>query len=595
MMPANGQKAAGSSISNLFGGFNQKLNALNNTGSRELSSTWDDSSMLPGHAPPNAAAAPTKGSNSLFTGLCDALNQHQQSLVQDGTYEVADEYVIQFAPAALGDATVTPPGAIVYGGTANQDPNTASAKLDPKTDAVNTNSQTWQVLAGTQIVQFIDQVMRGSSYIRDQQKAQIDADGKQVKSNPNSDITAWYKISVQATQLKYDNKRRSNAYRMTYVINTYAINQMGSPYFNDSKYRGAHKAYSYWFTGANTQVLNYEQEYNAAYYTTLTNDAGALVSAPPTGQDQFSKTFMATSEVRGQGQPGYVNNPADSAAAFLYSITDFQTVRLKIVGDPAWLQQGEIAVGVNAPTFNFTPFNTDGTINFDSSEVVFTLSFNRPTDYNFNTGVMDVNATNKIPQQNFAYMANSCKNTFSKGQFTQELIGSLLPLSTAANPRAAANGRVAAPAAPTASGSRSITSNSGNGYQDEASQNADGNGASAPSGYQNEEQQNADNGPPTPQPASPPGAPNSDGSIVGGSDTPPPKIDTNSPIQANAEETAAVQAYVAAGGTFPRGTGPITSGPLYDAVLSAKSSLAARQQASAVNTTPPQLIAKDDS
>ena len=595
MMPANGQKAAGSSISNLFGGFNQKLNALNNTGSRELSSTWDDSSMLPGHAPPNAAAAPTKGSNSLFTGLCDALNQHQQSLVQDGTYEVADEYVIQFAPAALGDATVTPPGAIVYGGTANQDPNTASAKLDPKTDAVNTNSQTWQVLAGTQIVQFIDQVMRGSSYIRDQQKAQIDADGKQVKSNPNSDITAWYKISVQATQLKYDNKRRSNAYRMTYVINTYAINQMGSPYFNDSKYRGAHKAYSYWFTGANTQVLNYEQEYNAAYYTTLTNDAGALVSAPPTGQDQFSKTFMATSEVRGQGQPGYVNNPADSAAAFLYSVMDFQTVRLKIVGDPAWLQQGEIAVGVNAPTFNFTPFNTDGTINFDSSEVVFTLSFNRPTDYNFNTGVMDVNATNKISKQNFAYMANSCKNTFSKGQFTQELIGSLLTLSTAANPRAAANGRVAAPAAPTASGSRSITSNSGNGYQDEASQNADGNGASAPSGYQNEEQQNADNGPPTPQPASPPGAPNSDGSIVGGSDTPPPKIDTNSPIQANAEETAAVQAYVAAGGTFPRGTGPITSGPLYDAVLSAKSSLAARQQASAVNTTPPQVIAKDDS
>jgi len=33
---------------------------------------------------------------------------------------------------------------------------------------------------------------------------------------------------------------------------------------------------------------------------------------------------------------------------------------------------------------------------------------------------------------------------------------------------------------------------------------------------------------------------------------------------------------------------------LYDAVLSAKSSLAARQQASAVNTTPPQVIAKDD-
>ena len=185
------------------------------------------------------------------------------------------------------------------------------------------------------------------------------------------------------------------------------------------------------------------------------------------------------------------------------------------------------------------------------------------------------------------------------GRFEQQLEGRLLIEYTkdaAAPTAAAANGRPGAPLTPTVTGSRDTTnSNAGNGYQDEAAQNADGNGSSAASGYQNEAQQNADNGPPTPQPASPPGAPNSDGSIVGGSDTPPPKIDTNSPIQANAEETAAVQAYVAAGGTFPRGTGPITSGPLYDAVLSAKSSLAARQQASAVNTTPPQQIAKDDS
>jgi len=48
---------------------------------------------------------------------------------------------------------------------------------------------------------------------------------------------------------------------------------------------------------------------------------------------------------------------------------------------------------------------------------------------------------------------------------------------------------------------------------------------------------------------------------------------------ATAEETAAVNAYIAAGGTFPRGTGPITSGPLFDAVVDAKAALVARQEA----------------
>ena len=195
-------------------------------------------------------------------------------------------------------------------------------------------------------------------------------------------------------------------------------------------------------------------------------------------------------------------------------------------------------------------------------------------------------------------MANSCKNTFSKGQFTQELIGSLLTLSTAANPRAAANGRVAAPAAPTASGSRSITSNSGNGYQDEASQNADGNGASAPSGYQNEEQQNADNGPPTPQPVSPPGAPTSSGDVTPSNNPTPPNMPGPNAtadqfningVQPTPDELAARNAYRAAGSP--------SSGPLYDSYASSKAAFASRiaDARSATTSTPPQVIAKDDS
>jgi len=394
-------------------------------------------------APPTAIDAPTKGQNNIFTGLCEALNQYQKDLVKKGTYSIADEYVINFAPDSIGASKVTKPSPVTYKNTAEKNVNTAADKIDSSTDQVNTNSQTWNILAGTQIVQLIDQIMRSSTYITGQQKVNFDADGKQTKnaSAGTGGVTAWYKINLTTRQLGYDKKRRDNAYRMTFTITPYAINQMASPYFPDSNYRGAHKAFNYWFTGMNTQILSYEQEYNQAYYVTLSGNPSALATSPPSGRDQFKQTHMATSEQRGQGQANYVNEPADNAAAFLYSVTDFSEVHMKIVGDPAWMQQGEAAFGVNAQTFDFRPFNSDGGINYDSQEVVFTVSFNRPTDYNFNTGIMNVNNARGAPQETFAYIAKSVKNTFSKGVFNQELVGSLLPLTNSSSPTST-NGRL---------------------------------------------------------------------------------------------------------------------------------------------------------
>lgn len=394
-------------------------------------------------APPTAVDAPSKGSNNVFTGLCEALNQHQQDLAKKYPGYVPDEYVIDFAASSIGSAKVTKPGPVTYKNTAGKNVNTAADKVDSATDRVNTDSQTWQILAGTQIVQLIDQIMRSSTYITDQQKVNIDENGKQTKNakaNTNG-VTAWYKINVTAKQLKYDTVRRDNAYRITFTISPYSINQMASPYFPQSKYRGAHKAYNYWFTGLNTQILNYEQEYNQAYYTTLTSNASGLATPLPSGRDQFKQAYMATSEQRGQGQANYVNEPADNAASFLYSVSDFGEVRLKIVGDPAWMQQGEVAFGVNARSFEYRPFNSDGGINYDSQEVTFTVSFSRPTDYNFNTGIMNTNNGTSAPQETFTYIAKSCKNVFSKGQFTQELVGSLLPITNTASAASANNGR----------------------------------------------------------------------------------------------------------------------------------------------------------
>jgi hypothetical protein len=397
-------------------------------------------------APPNALAAPTASPGREFVGLCDALNQHQQYLVKAGRRQYADIYEIKFVPASLAASWVKKPGPTDITVTAQQTPNSA-AKLNPATQSVNNNSQAWQVQGGTQIVQLIDQIMRNSSYITEQQLWQYDPipDPKtgiqKLKKNPKAGtgVTAWYKISVQSTQLKYDSIIKDDAYRMTFIINTYALADLHSDYFAPIPYRGVHKSYNYWFTGLNTQILNYEQQIDNMYRLTITGTgditpaAQASLASSRDQYLQYRKTYMATSANRAQGAKGFTNEPGDNAAAFLYDLASIAKAKLEIVGDPAWLQQGEVGTGINWPKFNFNPFNADGGINFDSQQVLFDISFNQPTDYNFNTGLMNVNANNTslngplggLPQANFTYVANRCRSVFSKGTFKQHLEGRL--------------------------------------------------------------------------------------------------------------------------------------------------------------------------
>lgn len=391
-------------------------------------------------APAKAPAAPGK-TKDVFTGLAEALNTFQRRLSDpkdpNRKYDVPDEYEIVFAPTSLGDATLKRQGTTDKSKVPMQAP-TPQAK-SPASNSVNNKATVMSVTAGMQIVQFIDQIMRSSSYITDQQLYIVDPKTQEVKPNPNppGGIVAWYKINVEATQLAYDAKRRDHAYRMRFIVTPYAINELPSDWFQNSRYRGSHKSYNYWFTGQNKEILNFEQEYNNLYRLIISGlDVPVKRARTDFRQpDQYRKTFLPTSENHAKGADGETNEPADNAASFLLSPTDQAKIKLRIVGDPAWMQQGEVAEGVNARDFNFDPFNDDGTINYDSQEVVFDISWNQPVDYDFNTGLASVNKTGvnadgtyglTQPQFNYTYTAIKCKNIFSKGRFEQELEGRLL-------------------------------------------------------------------------------------------------------------------------------------------------------------------------
>jgi hypothetical protein len=414
-------------------------------------------------APAKASGAPVAGTENLFTGLCAALNQFQAQLVKDKKREIPDQYVIEFAPSALGDSTIKRPGDQNKAQAPMQN-NATAKKLLPAENSLNLSAMTWPVSAGSQIVQVIDNVMRVSSFITDQQIVQISpvpdpvtGVQKQVSSPGTGKPMAWFKISVAAEPLGKDNIINDFAYRMRFIVSPYQPAQMISQYYPDSRYRGVHKSYQYWFTGQNTQILSYEQKYDNAYRIALTGIGANIQKKLKTDwRDQNRKIYVATSENHAQGAKDYANEPSDNAASFLYDPKSLSTVKMRIVGDPAWLQQGECGLGVSARTFNFAPFTPDGTINFDASAIMFDVSFNQPVDYDFNTGIMNTNAMNRqgLPQENYTFTAIECKSTFSKGKFEQELTGKLLTGEIKAS-AATSTGRPAPP--PTVAGALRTT------------------------------------------------------------------------------------------------------------------------------------------
>jgi hypothetical protein len=507
--------------------------AANGVRGRGATTTQTNATPNANNAPQKAPAAPKGNTKEVFTGLAEALNTHQQKLVKDNKYQLADIYEFEFAEE-IGAAKLKKPGATNKKAVALQDSKTAKLQKDPNTNSLNTNSRSRPVSAGMQIVQFIDETIRGSSYITDQQlfiynEVPNPKTGEQeLIPNPNAQgkQVAWFKINVACTTLGYDSERRDYAYKMKFVVTPYAISSVPSEYFSTSRYRGSHKKYSYWFTGQNTQILDFQQTFNNSFRLALTGTPGTTSEQKIGGnklpktdfREQYRRTYMATSENHAKGAEGYTNEPADNLAESLYNPNDFSTIKLKIVGDPAWLQQGEISDGVSARTFNYRPFNADGGINYDSQEIIFDVSWNRPADYNFDTGIMEVtskNTKNNEPQDNYTYKAMAVKSTFSKGRFEQELTGQAFveyeknPQTTAA----AAARPIAGPDAPQdektfgTSRSNTTTANTNNNWQTEVNRTQGEN-------LETVTNTNETDSALQPQPAPPPKPPTSSGDII---------------------------------------------------------------------------------
>ena len=398
-------------------------------------------------APANANAAPS-AKKTLAQGLMGAMNAFQQELVKNGTYEYADTYKIVFASGgpggggqAIEKAKLIPPGTIV---DKKNLPTAAPPTSDPYSAemakvAADISARNYSITAGMQIVQAIDLAIRNSDYIYAQQLKFFANDNngntpdEQNRDGTGKDVT-WYNITFEAVQKsgQYDTKRNDYAYDITFVINTYTPMNFASNFFPINKFRGLHKKYDYWFTGKNTAVLDYKETLNNMYNLTISGSADQKNLAlrqerTSSMRDQPYYSYQSASNESRQGVSGRENEPGSNLAENLYDPVGLADSKVKIVGDPAWIQQGSFSTGIDPANFQFNAFWPDGTINFDAREILFEIAWQKPQDYDLNTGLADpyANTAKREPVQSRVYTAKKVTSEFSKGSFIQYLEGKL--------------------------------------------------------------------------------------------------------------------------------------------------------------------------
>ena len=342
----------------------------------------------------NAAPDPT-----LVSGLEQALNFYEARQVTEGYFNIANKYRFVISHPEIANAGVVPPETRDLRSRPNINPTSAAQAADGEKQSVNNAAKTFSAVAGTSIIQFLDLVVSSSDYIFTQQTKirTTDKDGKPVDIVQGSPAQAfsWYRIGVQAIPIGYDVKRGDFAYETTYEIAPYGINNLKSEYFPQGKFRGSHKEYNWWFTGQNNAVIDFSQSFNYLYYITVNarQDTRLLPSSNPVEIEK--RLFTPSSSQPNQGG-GPALEPKANAAEYLYSPSDQAQVKLSIIGDPAWIAQGELWAGVranrkaNTSEGNydpyFSPFLPDGTINFDAREATFLIRWRKPADYDLRIG-----------------------------------------------------------------------------------------------------------------------------------------------------------------------------------------------------------------
>jgi hypothetical protein len=371
-----------------------------------------------------------------LTSLKNSLNKNQQGR------EVNIQYEIEY----LGDAGPIKNASMINPGDTNKAKRSGSTaqtsagvnEATASTATANNTQRIIQINNGTSVAQAIEQIIKQSSYLRDavtmtyttNETPNPNTKSPDVVVNKNPKDIQWYNLGARVETLAWDTKVGDFSYKITYVIQPYKTPSTYTPYGKASPYYGPHKRYNYWFTGKNSEIIEYTQQLDNLYYNVIQTPSsdpnspyylkGIDVPSFPNQRNDFDRTNSLNVSLAAENQ--YLTS--------LYSPSNWAEATIRILGDPDYLMND--SPGSLNEVYRAYYGNDGFTINPNSGQVFIEISFNEGTDYNNNTGLLNVNE--KIlfwPQPNnspgnpkingIAYLVREVESTFSGGSFTQKL------------------------------------------------------------------------------------------------------------------------------------------------------------------------------
>jgi hypothetical protein len=380
-------------------------------------------------------------------GLSEVLNNEGQDQKDRGVIDTSIKYTFEFYDE---NGNKVEPKESVIGKSGLVDKTIATAENAPISDATDLSKvtvadsykagsipkgrKTISVPAGTSLVSVVDNIIVKSNFISDALTKTIsqDAEAQSVKKSPTATLQ-WYSMSPYAVP-----RARENGNWVCDI--TYQIRPFSVPYIRSdivgvtSKYDGPYKFYHYYFTGQNSEVLEYSQQFDNLYF--MLADMPTNSDADPVDKPKDDTPRAVSNAVEGTNKAGNTNKAGqlnDMVKAQLYSPADTNKAKLKILGDPDYLATN---IGVTyQPGTKY--FNKDHSININSGQVFIQLNFNTADDYSITergnpsgTGLLNVSdkvqfyestAAKDVGIDGMVFNVIKVTSTLSKGVFLQIL------------------------------------------------------------------------------------------------------------------------------------------------------------------------------
>lgn len=309
--------------------------------------------------------------------------------------------------------------------------------------SLNKNKQTFNINAGTSIVDVVNMILRNSEYIRNQVVDPL-VDSSVVF--PEGKIINFYKIVPQIFLKEFDTSRNVYGKLVRYYVKKFSYYNTKHPNLPYAKPENAIKEYNYIYTGKNIDILDFNIDFDTAFYTTVvvdrknaekTNAATGAddpkendINKRPYGGDRKSiarnKHVPISNDmsVAATGSNTTETTLAASVVKSIYSESrgDMLNLKLKILGDPHFIKQDDLYVNPGQSNYpdNRVMLN-DGTISMDNAEIFCKVTFRTPVDMDQSTGLIRTNGSYVESKFSGLYKILTIDNEFSRGQFIQTL------------------------------------------------------------------------------------------------------------------------------------------------------------------------------